>query len=152
MLLEISGEITPERMKRCSVHYSSVTQSCLTLCNPMNRSTPGLPSITNSRSLLKLMSIESLMPSNHLILSSPSPALNLSQHQGFSNKSSVHIRCSKSWSFSFSIILPGNIQGLSPLRLTGLISLLSKGLSGVFNMILHCYLAIPHIEGTSSPF
>ena len=45
----------------------SVTQSCLTLCNPMDCSTPGLP-ITNSRSLLKLVSIEVVMPSNHLIL------------------------------------------------------------------------------------
>ena len=39
-------------------------------------------SITNSQSLLKFMSIESVMPSNHLILSSPSPAFDLSQHQG----------------------------------------------------------------------
>ena len=46
----------------------SVTQSCPTLCDPMNRSTPGLLSITNSQSPPKLMSIESLMPSSHLIL------------------------------------------------------------------------------------
>ena len=45
-----------------TVQFSSVAQSCLTLCDPMNRSTPGLLSITNSRSLLKLMSIESVMP------------------------------------------------------------------------------------------
>ena len=58
--------------------FSSVAQSCPTLRDPMNCST-----ITNSRSLLKLMSIESVMPSNHLILSAPSPpAFNLSQHQG----------------------------------------------------------------------
>ena len=52
----------------------------------------------------------------------------------FFNESSVRIRWSKYWSFSFSIILPGNIQSRSPLSLIGLISLLSKGLSGVFNM------------------
>ena len=46
-------------------------QLCSTLCNPMNRSTPGLPSITNSRSSRKLMSIESVMPSSHLILCRP---------------------------------------------------------------------------------
>ena len=50
--------------------FSSVTQSCPTLCNPMNHSTPGL-SITNSRSSLKLMSIELVMPSSYLILCRP---------------------------------------------------------------------------------
>ena len=49
--------------------FSSVTQSCLTLCDPMDCSTPDSMSITNSWSLLKLMSIELVMPSNHLILS-----------------------------------------------------------------------------------
>ena len=53
-------------------------------------------------SLLKLMAIESVMPSSHLILSSPSPpALNLSQHQGLFQ--ALHIRWPKYWSFSFSI-------------------------------------------------
>ena len=50
------------------VHFCSVAQSCLTPCNHMHCSTPGSLSITNSQSLLKLMSIESVMPSNHLIL------------------------------------------------------------------------------------
>ena len=51
--------------------FSSVAQSCPTLCNPMNCSTPGLLSITNSRSSLRLMSIASVMPSSHLILCCP---------------------------------------------------------------------------------
>ena len=50
-----------------SVLFSSVAQSCPTLCNPMNRSMPGLP-VHHSQSLPKLMSIKSVMPSNHLIL------------------------------------------------------------------------------------
>ena len=50
---------------------SSVAQSCLTLCDPTNCSTPGLPVHHNLQSLLKLMSIESVMPSNHLILCFP---------------------------------------------------------------------------------
>ena len=50
--------------------FSSVAQSCLTLCDPMNHSQASL-SITNSRSLLKLMLLESVMPSNHLILCCP---------------------------------------------------------------------------------
>jgi len=53
------------------IQFSSVTQSCPTLCHPMNCSTPGSLSITNSRSSLKLMSIESVMPSSHLILCCP---------------------------------------------------------------------------------
>ena len=65
-----------------SVQFSSVTQSCPTLCDPMNRSTPGFLFITNFWSSLKLMSIESVMPSSHLILPPPSPpAPNPSQHQ-----------------------------------------------------------------------
>ena len=53
------------------VQFSSVAQSGPTLCDLMNCSTPGLPSITNSRSSLKLTSIESVMPSSHLILCCP---------------------------------------------------------------------------------
>ena len=51
--------------------FSSVAQSCPTLCDPMNRSTPGIHVHRYSWSLLKLMSIESVMPSNHLILCHP---------------------------------------------------------------------------------
>ena len=54
---------------RCK--FSSVAQSCLTLCNPMNCSTPGLPVHTNSWSLLRFISIESVISSNHLILCRP---------------------------------------------------------------------------------
>ena len=119
-----------------SVQFSSVAQSCPTLCDPMNRSTPGLPlSITNSRSSLRLMSIESVMQSSHLILCChllflPSifPSIRV-----FSNESVFHIRWPKHWSFSFSIVLPMNIQDWFPLGLTDWISLQSKGLSRVFS-------------------
>ena len=68
-----------EKMDFCCC---SVTKLCPTLCNPMN-ATPCSLSISISLSLLKLMSVESVMPSSHLILCHPSsPALNLSQHQG----------------------------------------------------------------------
>ena len=59
--------------------FSSVAQSCLTLCDPMDCSTPGFPSINNFRGLLTLMSIRSVMPSNHLILCHPlflTPSIN----------------------------------------------------------------------------
>ena len=54
-----------------SVQFSPVAQSCLTLCDPMNLSTPGLPVHHNSRSSPRLKSIESVMPSSHLILCRP---------------------------------------------------------------------------------
>ena len=95
-------------------------------------------SITNSRSLLKLMSIELVIPTNHLILCrlillpplvfSIFPSIRI-----FSNESILHIRWPKYWSFSFSISLPVNIQDWSSLGWTGLISLKSKGLSRVFS-------------------
>ena len=65
------------------IQFSSAAQSCLTLCNPMSCSTPGLPIHHNSQSLPKPMSIESVMPSNHLILCHPfSSCPQFSQHQG----------------------------------------------------------------------
>ena len=83
-------------------------------------------------SLLKLMSIESVMSSSHLILSSPSPpTFNLSQHQGlFKWLSSLH-QVAKV--LEFQLQLPMNIQDWFPLGWTGWISLLSKGLSSVFS-------------------
>ena len=60
-----------ERLLCRHLQFSSVTLPCPTLSDPMDCSTPGLLSITSSRSLLKLMSIESVMPSNHLILCRP---------------------------------------------------------------------------------
>ena len=90
-------------------------------------------SITNSRSLFKLMSKESVMPSNHLILCHPlllPPSIFLSIRV-FSNESVLLIRWPKYWSFSFSIHPSMNIHDGFPLGLTGWISLQSKGLSRV---------------------
>ena len=89
-----------------NLQFSSVAQSCLILCDPMDGSTPGLPSITISRSSLRLTSIESVMPSSHLILCRPLfllPPIPTSMRV-FSNESTLHIRWPKYWSFSFSII------------------------------------------------
>ena len=91
-------------------------------------------SISNSQSLLKLMSTEAVMPSNHLVLCHtlllPS---NFSSIRVFSNESTLYIRWPKYWSFSFSIVLPMNIQDWFLLGLTGYISLQTKGLSRVFS-------------------
>ena len=89
--------------KLCS--RSSVAQSCLILCDPMDYSTPGLPALHYLLSLIQLMSIESMMSSNllilcHSLLLLPSifPSIMI-----FSNDSVLRIRWPKYWSFSFSI-------------------------------------------------
>ena len=93
-------------------------------------------SFTISQSSLRLMSIELVMPSNHLILSClPSPpAFNLSQHQGlFQGVGSSHHVAKVVELQLVASVLPMNIQGWFPLGLTHLISLLSKGVSKVFS-------------------
>ena len=85
-------------------------------------------SITNSQSPPKPMSIESVMPSNHLILCHPLlllPSI-FPSIRVLSNESALHITWPKYWSFSFNIILPKNTQDWSPLGWTGRISLSSK--------------------------
>ena len=89
-------------------------------------------SVTNSQSLLKLMSIESVMPSNHLILCH-TPLLLPSMFPSiriFSNESVLYIRWPK---YCPASVLPMTIQDQFPLQLTGLISLKSKGLLRVFS-------------------
>ena len=102
-----------------SVQFSSVTQSCPTLCDPMNRSTPGLLVHHQSQSSLRVASIESVMPSSHLILGRPlfllppiPPSIRV-----FSNKSTLCVRRPEYWSFSFSIIPSKEIPGLVSFRM-----------------------------------
>ena len=103
-------------------YFSSVQFSCSVVYNilrPMDCSTPGSLSITNSRSLLKLMSIESVMPSNHLILCHPLlllPSI-LPSLRVFSNESVLRIRWPKYWSFSYSISPSNEYSGLISLRI-----------------------------------
>ena len=92
-------------------------------------------SITDSQSLLKLMSIESVMPFNHLILGHPLlllPSI-FPSIRVFSNESVLHIKWPKYWGFSFSISPSNEYSGPISCRCTGLISLQSKGLSRVFS-------------------
>ena len=92
-------------------------------------------SITNSWNLLKLVSIESVMPSNHLILchSLLLPPSIFRSIRVFFKESVLHNRWPKYWSFSFSISPCNEYSGLIPLGLTGWISLQSKGFSRVFS-------------------
>ena len=102
----------------------------------MNCSTPQASlSITNSWSLSKLMSIESVMPSNHLILCHPLlllPSI-FPSIRVFSDDSALRIRWTKYWSFSFSIIPSNEHPGLISFRIDWWIFLLSRGLSRVFS-------------------
>ena len=112
-----------------------VAQSCPTLCDPMECSAPDSPSFTTSQSLFKLMFLESMMPSNHLILCHPFlllPSI-FPSIRVFSNELALHISWPNYWSFSFSIGSSNEYSGLISLGLTGLISLLSKGLSSIFS-------------------
>ena len=91
-------------------------------------------SITNSWSLIKLMSIESVMPSNHLTLCHPLllPSI-FPSIRVFLNKSALHIRWPKYWNFSFNISPSNEHQGLISFRMEWWISLQFKGLSRVFS-------------------
>ena len=102
-----------------SVHFSSVAQSCPTLCNPMNHSNPGFLVHHQSWSSLRLTSFESVMPSSHLILGRPllflppiPPSIRI-----FSNESTLHMRWPKYCSFGFSIIPSKEILGLISFRM-----------------------------------
>ena len=118
-----------------SVQFRSVAQSCPTLCNPMDCSTPGLPV---HHQFLEFTQThvhwvgDTIQPSHPLLSPSP-PAFNLSQHQGlFKGVNSTSGGQSIGVSASTSV-LPMNTQDCSPLGWTGWISLQSKGLSRVFS-------------------
>ena len=105
-----------------SVQFSSVPQLCPTLCDPMNCNTQASLSITNSWSLPKLMSIESVMSSSHLILCCPllllppiPPSIRV-----FSNESTLRMNWPKCWSFSFSISPSNEHPGLISFRMAWL--------------------------------
>ena len=110
-----------------SVQFSSVTQSSLTLCDPMDYSMSGFLVLHCLLSLLKFMAVESVMPSNHLILCCPilflpsiSPSL-----RGFSNESALRIRWPKYWSFRIS--LSNEYSGLFSFRVDWLDLLAVQG-------------------------
>ena len=128
-------------MHRRKLCCYSVTKSCPTLCHPVDCS-PSL-SFSISWSLLKLMSIESVMPSNHLILCHPllllpsiSPSIRV-----FSNESALRIRWPKYWSFSFSICPSNKYSGLISFRMDWLDLL---AVQGTLKSLLQHYIAQKH--------
>ena len=101
------------------IQFSSVAQSCLTLFDPMDYSTPGFPVHHQLPSLLKLMSIELVMPSNHLILCRPLlllpsifPSISV-----FSKESVLCVTWQKYWSFSLNISPSNEYSGLISFRI-----------------------------------
>ena len=120
-----------------SVQFSSVQSlSCIQLfATPWPAACQASLSIINSQSLLKLMSIALVMPSNHLILCHPLLLLSsiFPSIKVFSNESVLHIRWQKYWISAPASVLPKNVQGWFPSRWTGWISLKSKGLLRVFS-------------------
>ena len=109
-------------MRSVSVKFCSVTQSCLTLCNsfqsPWTAACQAFLSIINTWS--KLLSIELVMPSNHLILCHPLillPSI-FPSNRVFSSESVLHIRWPRYWSFSLASVFPMNIQSWFPLGWT----------------------------------
>ena len=120
-----------------SVQFSSVTQSCLTLCDPMNRSTPGLPvhhqlpEFTQTHVHRVGDAIQPSYPLSTLGLLPPIPP----SIRVFSSESTLCMRWPKYWSFSFSISPSNEHPGLISFRMDWLDLLQSKGLSKVFSNI-----------------
>ena len=124
-----------------------------TLCNPMNLNTPGLPVHHQLPSLLKLMSIKSVMPSSHLILCHPllllppiPPSIRV-----FSNESTLPMRWPKYWSFSFSISSSNEHPGLISFRMDWLDLLAVQGtlksiLQPQFKSINSSVLSFLHVQ------
>ena len=116
-------------LNRYLLQFTSVAQSCPTLCDPMNHSTPGLLVITNSQSPPKPMSTESVMPSSHLTLCCPLLLL-LSIFPSirfFSNELALRMRWPKYWSFSFNISPTNEHPGLISFRMDWLDLLAVQG-------------------------
>ena len=113
---------------------SSVAQSCLTLCGPMDCRTPGFP-VHHQLPELTQTHVHrvghAIQPSHPLSFPSP-PAFNLSQHQVFSSESVLRMRWPKHWSFSFSTSPSNEHPGLISFRMDWLDLLTVQGLSRVF--------------------
>ena len=126
-ILAVSSQ--KEFSERQSDRFSSVTRSCPAFCNPKDCSKPPSLSVINSWSLLKLMSIKSLMPSNHLNLCCPLlfPPSIFPSIRVFSKESVLCIRWPKYWSFSFNIRPSNEYSGLISFRMDWLDLLAVQG-------------------------
>ena len=103
----------------CRSQFSSVTQSCLTLCDPMDSSMPGFTVHHHIPELVQthVHRVSDVIPPSHPLLSPSPPAFNLSQHQGLFQWSVLSIRWPRYWSFSFSISPSNEYSGLISFRI-----------------------------------
>ena len=131
------------KLESYSFSVSSVTRSCPTLCDPMDCNTTGFPVHHHSRSLLKLVSIELVASSSHLILCRPLlflpsifPGIRV-----FSNESVLCIRWPKYWSFSFSINPSNEYSGLISFR----VDCLDLAVQGTLKSLLQLHSLIASI-------
>ena len=150
--------ISFEETRKLLSQFSSVTQSCQNLCSRMDYSTQTSLFITNSQSLLKLMRIETMMPSNHLILCHPlllQPSI-FPRIRIFSNKSVLCIRWPKYWSFSFNISPSNEYSGLISfgidwfdlLAVQGILKILLQYHSSKTSILQHSALFILQLSHT----
>ena len=116
-----SFQHTSESNLKVHVYFAAIQLLSPTLCDPMNCSPPGVPVLhyLEAKRLLKLMSIPSVMPSNHLILCHPLllPPSVLPSIRVFSSESVLPIRWPKDWSFTFSISPSNEYSGLISFRM-----------------------------------
>ena len=112
-----------------SVQFSSVAQSCLPLCDPMNLSTPGLPVHHRFPEFTQIHAhqVDNAIQPSHPLSSPSPPAPNPSQHQGLSNELTLRMRWPKYWSFSFSISPSNEHPGLISFRMDWLDLLAVQG-------------------------
>ena len=113
----------------CAIQFSSVAQSCPTLCDPMDCNTQGLPvhhQLPDFTQTHVHWVSDAVQPSHPLSFPS-SPTFNPSQHQGLSNESALHFRWPKYWSFSFNINPSNALSGLISLRMDWLYLLAVQG-------------------------
>ena len=139
-------------------HFSSVTQSCVGFCDPMDWSRPGFPVYHQLPELAQLMSIKPVMPSNHLILSRPLLLLTLifPSIRVFSNESVLRISEPKYWSFSFSINPSNEYSGLISFRIDWFdllavqvtLKSIAQGVGDRLNIATAVYFGF-HLHGTS---
>ena len=127
-MLKLKLQYFSHLMRRAD-SLSSVTQLCLTLCDPMDCSSPGLPVHHQLQEFTQthVQWVGDAIQTSHPLSSASPPALNLSQHQVFSNESALHIRWPKYWSFSFNISPSNEYSGLISFRMDWLDLLAVQG-------------------------
>ena len=127
--VDIADKISPSCGRMDSVQLRAVAQSCSTLCDFMDCSTPGLPELTQTH----VHQVGDALQPSHPMSSPSHPAFNLSQHQGLFRWAALHIGWPTIGVSASASVLPMNIQDWFPLGFTSWISLQSRGLSRVFS-------------------